>query len=108
MVTIGLKKISSDPETNFDVLIVPDFEVKEDKGEYTNYVKFKKILATYRKWTLTFALLTEAQMDFLAELKTVETPQFIYSGTTYNIRVESLKNAYIDATLTIVESEVMV
>jgi len=105
MVTIGLKKVSTDSQTDFNVFLVPDYITEDIKDTYLDFERFREVLAKYRVWEITFGILNETQMDFLADYSTKEEPQFIYDSNTYNVEILEFKNGYKGATMKIIERE---
>ena len=89
LITISLKKTSVAATTNFLAVSVSTF-YETEKEDYTNIndVRARIIKAVWKKFEVRFAVLSEAQMDYLEEITTEAAPQFIYNSTTYDILVE--------------------
>ena len=93
MTTIQFKKSSGAAANSFSaVRIEPDFYVPDPTlYDDINRVLRMTIDASYKQWNIRLGLLTEAQMDYLLELKKEDAPQFIHATVTYDVRLLDIK-----------------
>jgi len=106
METVQFKKNSGAAEETFDAVIIEPQLITDD----TRYIDFagnrhRIVFHTYKKWSITFAKLTIAQMDYLLELQAEEEPQMILDSITYNIDIENVRPKYKSGTISVINRE---
>jgi len=89
MTTVQFKKNASAAVVSFSaVSILPDYV--KDTFAYTDslYNRGEIIAASWKKWGIRLGFVSEADMDYLNELKKESAPQMILDATTYEIQIE--------------------
>ncbi len=103
MISFQFKKDSGSAATDFlAVKIIPSFETEEKEFIVANKTRIRKVYAAWKKWIITFGILTSAQLDYLEELAIEENPQFIYNSVTYNVQIKDLKANPRDGNITVI------
>ena len=107
MELIQLKKTSGSATNDFYVILSPDYEIMQNAYEDVDFNIVTEVIAKWRKWYIKFGILTTTQLTYLSEIMYEDEPQFIYSSTTYDVRLKNYKPGYKSATLEIIERSVI-
>ena len=91
MTTVEFKKTSGSGAQSFDAIRV-HISYPEDAETHTaiDGTRSKMVRDTWKKWSIFLGLLSEAQMDYLEEMKIEEEPQAIIATVTHDVTVEAL------------------
>ena len=82
------------------------YETEETNYTDTAWEKQKVVHAKWIGYSVIFGILTEAQMDWLAELITYAVPQFSLNGSTYyDMKVKSVSPKVEGGTIVVVKKD---
>lgn len=87
------------------VTVVLDYLTDEERYSNEDWYRYRTVYAKWKRWTITFPLLSTTLQDYLLGFVAEEEPQFIYASTTYNVEVEESDIKHQGATLVLVNRD---